>query len=187
MNTNEYMMLRDEILHLNERINNTINFFYVFVSAVLAFGINQEESIFVLLTYMVIIPSYMIVLNKRNSVYKIAAYLYVFHEGKEFNWERRQKKLYQKLNAQTGRRASVSQYPFLIVSTFVTIVFAIKTNWNSICVVSEFLKVLFGISLYIIQIVLVFRNKGGHIDKYIPYWKEVKEDEYLKRVNKKHK
>ena len=84
----EYLMLREEILQLNTIINSTINFFYVFVSAVLLFAINQTDSLYVLLTYLIIFPAYAIALSKAIGTYRIGGYLYVFCEGSDFNWER---------------------------------------------------------------------------------------------------
>lgn len=73
----EYLMLREEILHF---INNTINFFYVFIASYIAFTLMQEDTIFILLSFIGIIPPYLIVLNKMNALCKIGAYLHVFHE-----------------------------------------------------------------------------------------------------------
>ena len=85
----EYLMLREEILHLDSITNNTINFFYAFIAAYIAFALTQEDTIFILLSFIGIIPPYLIVLNKMNALCKIGAYLYVFHEGGSFKWERR--------------------------------------------------------------------------------------------------
>lgn len=42
-----------------------------------------------LVPFVVIIPTYLITVSQVSSMYKIAMYLAVFHEGAEFNWERR--------------------------------------------------------------------------------------------------
>ena len=46
----EYLMLREEILHLDSVVNNTINFFYVFMATYVAFSLTQEDTIFILLS-----------------------------------------------------------------------------------------------------------------------------------------
>ena len=48
----EYLMLRDELLHLDTVVNNTINFFYVFIASFIAFALTQEDTIFILLSYI---------------------------------------------------------------------------------------------------------------------------------------
>ena len=49
----EYLMLREEILHLDSVVNNTINFFYVFMATYVAFSLTQEDTIFILLSFIV--------------------------------------------------------------------------------------------------------------------------------------
>lgn len=173
----EYLMLREEIMLLGNIVNNTIKFFYVFVSAVLLFGITQEDSLYILISYIVIIPAYMLVASKINGERKIGAYLYVFHEGQDFNWETRNKKLYEKSKKQLSNKISSFNYPFFFVSTFVTIIFLSKTNWGNVGMTFEFLKITIAIGLYVTQLVLIKKNQKVTIDKYIPYWEEIKQNE----------
>jgi len=173
----EYLMLRDEILQLNTLINNTINFFYVFVSAALLFAIGQEDSMYVLMCYVVIIPAYLITLSKQIGLYKIASYLYVFQEGEKFNWERRMKKIYESHHFSALRTIQTYNYPFLFVSTFVTVIFLIKTEWSIIEQTVEFLKLTFAIIMYVFLLVMVIRNRKITIEKYIPYWEKIKNEE----------
>ncbi len=177
MNSNEYLMLRNEILHLDTIINNTINFFYVFVSAVVLFALKQEDSTAILVTYIVIIPAYLIVLSKEIGIYKIAAYLYVFHEGKDFNWERRRKIMNEDSKILSVKVIQAFNYPFLFVSTVVTVLFMIKTQWCEIGLTEEFIKVFGAFVLYLAQLILIFSNKRIGINKYIPVWETVKNEE----------
>ena len=174
-NDKEYLMLREEILHLDTIINNTINFFYVFVSAVPAYAIGQEDPLFVLIPWVVIIPAYRIVLGKRKNIFRIAAYLNVFHEGGNFNWERRQKKMYEISSYGRSKKISSFNYPFIFVSTFVMIVFVTKINWLEVRVNIELLKIVFGVVLYSIQMGAIIKNRKIDADKYITQWEEIKE------------
>lgn len=176
-NSKEYLMLREEILHLDTIVNNTINFFYVFVSATLLFAVEKEDSWFILISYVVIIPAYLMVLSKKIGLYKIAAYQYVFHEGKAFKWETRQKRIYEMPTFLSIRRVQSFNFPFIFVSTFVTIIFCIKTNWNNINLTIEFLKVVMAMVLYIIQIGLVIKNRKVSIENFITIWEDVKKEE----------
>lgn len=173
----EYLMLREEILHLDTVINNTINFFYVFVATILAFSITQDDSLFALISYVVSIPAYLIVLSKEKGIFKIAAYLHVFQEGKEFNWERRNRKLYSSEEVPILYKMQSFNFPFLFVSTFVTVIFFVKTNWSAICTVRELVKIMIAVILYITQLVLVVKNKRVSARPYITLWEKVKNEE----------
>ena len=173
----EYLMLREEILHLDTIVNNTINFFYVFVSTILAFSITQEDSLFTLISYVVIIPAYLMVLSKEKGIFKIGAYLYVFQEGKEFNWERRSRKMYSNNTEPILYKIHSFNFPFLFVSTFVTVIFFIKTDWDAICMVSEFVKMVIAVILYITQLMLIIKNRRVSARPYIALWEKVKNEE----------
>ena len=173
----EYLMLREEILHLDSIINNTINFFYAFVATIITFSITQDDSMFVLISYIVIIPAYLMVLSKEIGIFKIAAYLHVFLEGEEFNWERRNRKLYSNDSAPILYKIQSFNFPFLFVSTFVTIIFCIKTEWNNICSTYESIKIFIAIGLYIIQLVLIIKNRRVSAKPYRELWDKVKKEE----------
>ncbi len=176
MNSKEYTMLRDEILHLDTMVNNTINFFYVFVSAVLIIAINQTDSLYALIAYVVIIPAYLMTLSKEKGIFKIGAYLYVFQE-EDFNWERRNRKM----NGTNVRPALYKiqsvNLPFLFVSTFVMIIFFIKTSWSDIGYTCEFVKVIIAVGLYVMQLTMIWKNRIINIEKYIPLWEKIKSEE----------
>lgn len=110
----EYLMLRDEILHLSNMENNIMNFFYVSVATILTFSLTQQDTMFILLPYIIIIPSYRLVLSKMKGIYKIGAYMYVFLEGKTFNWERRTSKFYSKLPNVFGGKVQSFNWPFCL-------------------------------------------------------------------------
>lgn len=176
----EYLMLREEILSLGDLENNVMNFFYVSITSILAFSLTQKDTIFILLCYMVIMPSYRLVLSKEIGIYKIGAYLYVFHEGKnkDFIWERRSSKFHAKLPKIFKRVIPTFNYPFIYINTFVTILFFLKTNWMEVYIFSyELFKILICIFLNILLIHSIIINR--YIDKscYIPIWNEIKNEE----------
>ena len=45
----EYLMLRDEILHLDTIVSNTITFFYAFIASFLAFALTQTDNVLFIL------------------------------------------------------------------------------------------------------------------------------------------
>ena len=145
-NEKEYLMLREEILQLDSIANNTINFFYAFIAAYIAFALTQEDTIFILLSYIGIIPPYLIVLNKMNALCKIGAYLDVFHEGGEFNWERRHSEFKNKYESSAFRVISW-HFPFIFVVLAVNGLLLYRTNWNSISV-DDILKITISLILF---------------------------------------
>ena len=166
-------MLRDEILHMDTLVNNTINFFYVFVAGILTFSFSQDDSIFLLTTYVVMIPAYIMVLSKTIGIYRVASYLYVFHEGGVFNWERRNKKIMDSSMFRIFKEISSINLPFFFVSLFVLIIFCVKTNWDNIGEKYELLKIFLSFSLYMVQLILIIKNRKITLDKYIPIWKNI--------------
>ena len=139
------------------------------------YAIGQEDALFVLVPWVVIIPAYRIVLGKRKNIFRIAAYLNVFHEGKSFNWERRQRRLYETSSYGKSKKMNSFNYPFIFVSTLVMIIFAMKVNWIEVGMNIELLKIILGVVLYAMQIGAVIKNRKIDADKYITQWEKIKE------------
>lgn len=187
MPKDEYLMLRDEILHLSTLENNTLNFFYIFVSSIMAFSFTQEDTIFIGLSYLVIIPAHAIIVTQYQGIYKIGAYLFVFHEGKDFNWERRSWKFYEQLSGESENWRSNLQsfnFPFIFASIFVTAVFMFRFNWEYFFVntrdgLYETAKMILMICLFAITIWRVIKYRHLDNGNYLDSWEKVKADEKL--------
>ncbi len=170
----EYLMLREEILHLDNITNNTINFFYAFIAAYIAFALAQDDTVFLLLSFIGIIPPYLIVLNKMNALCKIGAYLYVFHEGKSFNWEKRNMSYKDKYESSTFRVISW-HFPFIFVSIAVSGLLLYKTKWLSISTI-DIIKILICFALLLIVLIKACKNRNISPKVYVKKWKELKDD-----------
>lgn len=170
----EYLMLRDEILHLDNITNNTINFFYAFISAYIAFALTQEDTIFIMLSFIGIIPPYLIALNKMNALCKIGAYLYVFHEGKSFKWERRHMRYKDKYESSEFRVISW-HFPFIFVSFAVSGLLLYKTNWSSISVI-DIIKISICFVLLLIVLIKAYKNRNICPKSYVGKWEEFMND-----------
>ena len=173
----EYLMLREEILHLDTIINNTINFFYAFMASYIAFALTQDDTIFLLLSYMIILPAYLIVLSKIQGMSKIGSYLYVFHEklnGSIFKWETRNFE-YRKDNKK-GIFANIisSNFPFLFVSISVMMLFFYNTKWNEICTIYEYIKIIACIIFNFRLLLIMYKNRKIGTIYYISKWKDIK-------------
>ncbi|MCH1982450.1 hypothetical protein MCG98_07715 [Ruminococcus sp. OA3] len=168
----EYLMLRDELLHLDSVVNNTINFFYVFIASFIAFALTQEDTIFILLSYIVIIPAYLIVISKMQGICKIGAYLSVFHEGGKFNWESRNIKFSQR-HVNIFSYIVSSNFPFIFVSAAVVILFLYRTQWDTFSLVYEKCKLCSGFLLFLVVLVLAYKNRNITTKDYIKKWEDI--------------
>lgn len=168
----EYLMLRDELLHLDTVVNNTINFFYVFIASFIAFALTQEDTIFILLSYIVIIPAYLIVISKMQGICKIGAYLSLFHEGEKFNWETRNIKFNQKHVTIFSHIVS-SNFPFIFVSAAAVILFMYRTQWDKFPQVYEECKLCSAIVLFLVVLVLAYKNRNINTKDYIKKWEDI--------------
>lgn len=168
----EYLMLREEILHLDSIVNNTINFFYVFIASYSAFSLLQKDTIFLLLSYIVIIPAYQIVLNKMQAMCKIGAYLKIYHEGDDFNWETRHMQ-YKEIHENSRFRIISWHFPFILVSLAISVLFITKTEWECICSFWEISKIM----LCAVGVLFIFYKVYKFINispkDYIGKWKEI--------------
>lgn len=147
----EYLMLREEILHLSSLESQTLNFMYVFVGTVLAFSFTQEDTISILISYIVIIPAYNIIIDYEQGIYKIGAYLYVFLEGSSFNWERRSLTFYETLRKKEKYNSPIQafNYPFIFISTLITVFFFVRTDYSSLTTPFGVIRLLVVVVLYI--------------------------------------
>lgn len=179
----EYLMLREEILHQSILENNIFGFFYAFMAAIMAFSFTQKDTIFIILAYIIILPAYRLVLSKEIGIYKIGAYLFVFHEGEEFNWEIRTNKFHAELPHIFKRKIPTFDYPFIYISLFVMITFFLKTDWNHIYLISyELIKLLASLFLFAVLITRMIKNRNVGKDAYIQVWEKIR-DEELKKEN----
>ena len=85
----EYIALRQEINTLCAAADNIVYILYVFLTTYLSFALTQKDTIYILLTHIVILPLYLLAMDRRIASCKISAYISVFHENKNNKWETR--------------------------------------------------------------------------------------------------
>ena len=90
--TISYELLRTEIVEDCVGIRAYETGMYAAVGAILTFTINSPYYFACMIPYLVIISIFFIVISVRRANCKIGTYLYVFHEGGRYNWERRHEK-----------------------------------------------------------------------------------------------
>lgn len=128
----EYLVLRDEILHLDNVIHNQISVLYVTVASILAFAINQDNSLLFLISYVAILPEYLIVVNKSDGMYKISGYMASRLEGGEFNWENNLIKFNNKYNNVRAYSRQAYDFPFVFSSMLATTMFFMTVDYDNL-------------------------------------------------------
>lgn len=172
----EYLMLREEIVHLDSIVNQTVNFFYVFISSYLALVLKQEETLYFLLSYIVILPAYLIVIHKMNGLGRIGAYLKVFGEGERFSWETNNIKFKNKFPSNTFK-ISACHFPFLFVNVAVMVLYLYSCEWNKPLNLYEIIELIVQILFFISIWILYYRSKkintGELLDKWVEIYNEI--------------
>lgn len=110
----EYELLRNEILENYDAIKQYNLALYVAVISVLTFALDKQNFLYCLIPYIAIIPLYFACESKNRNICKIAAYMNVFLEGNEYNWEMLHQKYDEKFNKKRNWK-SISQYYFLSI------------------------------------------------------------------------
>ena len=87
---NEYELLRAEIIESFNMIVSYENILYTVVAAILVFSLESGNYLLCLVPYIVIVPMFFIVMSKKIGICKISTYMFVFLEGEQYHWERRQ-------------------------------------------------------------------------------------------------
>ena len=175
--TQEYIMLREEIIHLDSIINNTIGFFYAFIVTYLVVIMeNMNKKIFYLnLSYLIIWATYAIVLSKMQGLCKIGAYLKVYHEGRIFNWETRNLQFEKKNRGLVFSFIIFGNFPFLFISTVVIFisVYVCMTMEEKVIIK----ELIISIILYLFTLCLILLNRNIRTKDYIQDWEDVKRKE----------
>lgn len=171
----EYLMLRDEILKLFEIENNIINIFYTVSAAIMSFSILQEDNVSILIVYMIIIPSYLMLISKEEAIYKIGTYLYEFYEcnNNDIQWEHYNREFCIRKNKTVVNDISLN-FPFIFVNVLVFILFLLKTKWNCITEPYILIKIIISILLFLSTTILIILKGKVKILKYNDIWNNIK-------------
>ena len=170
----EYNTLRAEVLQKIELHNKLIMFAITTTVAILAFAFSQNNAYLFLLPFCVIIPVSLRVIYYRSAMVKISAYIAVFIEpkNKNYNWETRNHKLNISINNNiTKALRSNINYDCLILSISCYILFVVRfLNMTS--------KINFDFWIAVISPILLVITKQYWIDKWkIMHDKECMENE----------
>lgn len=171
----EYLALREELLHLDTIVNNTINFFYVFMASYLAFAFTQSDTILFLIAYIAIIPPYLIALSKMEGICRIGAYLEVYHEGnddREFKWETKNSDFKNSRPIKLFNHMISTNFPFLFGSTSVMFLHIYKFLVLEKIATGEIIKLAISVLLFFSMVLMVFKYRNISTELYVKAWKE---------------
>lgn len=177
-NTKEYEMIREEIMYMYKAIQELRKILYVMVVSVLTIAVGRNESLLCLVPYCVIIPIYIVTIDYQYSMWKLGAYLIIFHEGKEYNWETRLHNF--NVNEGNKNRSGAKSFhsPFVATSIICTILFFVKIDYSDITYETY---VQIALALLLFGVVLFYRFSKKNPDKaksdFIENWKIVKKNQ----------
>lgn len=170
----EYLMLREEIIHLDALTNNILNFFYIFMATYISVVLDKNDTIYILMTHIVIIPAYLIVIGKRMATCKISAYMLVFLEGEDFNWETRKLRSKSRSVPIIFHFIHSTHFPFIFVNIAVFILWFSGSNWGIPLTSYEMGKLIIEIVCLLVFLILLIENRKISINDYIDKWEKVK-------------
>lgn len=173
----EYSSLRQEIITLCSASDTIIHILYVFLAPYLCFALTREDTIYILLSHIVILPLYLLAIDRRMATCRISAYISVFHEEEGNKWETRQMKYKPQKELILFKYFSAKHFPFIFANFVVLLVFIYQTSWNFSMSIYEVLKIVFEITLFIAIILIFIKYKKILVDDYVSEWKDIKEKE----------
>lgn len=171
----EYELLRAEMMDLFKAVTTYGTVLYSAVAAILAFALQRDEFYLCLVPYVAILPLFLLSESKNRGICKIAAYMFVFLEGDEFNWETRHHEL-DKLNEKKQKRGSVIPYYYLAITCSVAALFKVYANQATWLI--KGIEVVCVVAFTVVAIIIMKKNKVNYNatrDEYIDQWKAIKE------------
>lgn len=185
----EYEFLRAEIMDDYKYIAQYNVVLYTASATILAFALQKEQFILSLVPYIILLPLYLMCEEKRRGICKIAAYLHVFLEGTEFNWERRHHVFDGKNNKNRKKSFfsdNVSPLPYYCLALVCSASAISKIAIYQSCWIEKAVDLSFVIMITIITIAIMNKHKTDYVntrDRYIKYWEEQKKSEEKPREN----
>ena len=202
----EHELLRNEIVVTYNHIHTDYTILYAAVCTILGFAlkadVNANFVVCLLLQWLIIVPWYLTVEAKEDGIANLGAYIYVFHEEKEFNWERRHhcfdKKyvkcnwkgaiLFYSLAALCGLEACYKCFEFYTESYKIQgvngiihrLIYAINDCNNFIVVLVQSFVMIISTLIVFYVITKCRTNYTDSRERYIYKWEKIKKEEQQK-------
>lgn len=173
---NEYELLRNEMMDNFKIISQNTSILYTSFAAIFALAIKENNFLLYLVPYFVIIPLFLASEAKARSNCRIAAYLSVYCEGSEYNWERRHQRLDEETHQKRNWKSTLSYYLLGVISSVAGEIQLFCSNKYS-C--TE--KWIYGSVIFLVTIIAFVILKLNTIDyakerrKMINKWNKIKQ------------
>lgn len=172
MESEEYKIIREEIMFYLDKNQAVRNMMYATTAAFIGFIANasQQSAFLYLLPLIIIIPSFIVSQDYLDNIYRAATYLKVFYEDDnktDFRWETR----IRKFNNATKRGIKVHRFPYEC-TTIACIILYLVNDINTMLLKVTVTSICFIICMFI----FVLYREINEID-YIDEWKRVKKEE----------
>lgn len=185
--TEEYISLRQEVVELCFAADKIIHILYLFLAPYLCFVFVQRDTIYILSIHIVIIPLYLLAIDRRLAACKITAYLSVFHENEGNRWQTRSMKYTTSKEPFIFKYFSSKHFSFMFANFLGFIVFICKTKWDFPMPLYEIIKIVLEVILFFIITIIFTRYKKIQGCDYIEDWEKVKQDEEKEEDEEKEK
>lgn len=173
----EFISLREEITQLASAIDGIINILYVFIAAYLAYALNQKDTIYILISHIVVLPAYLLVIGKRMAMCKISAYIIVYYEEDIAGWSSRSISFNAKTGPKIFKYIDASHFPFVLINCAILFLFIYRSSWTFS--IYEIVKLVTEISFFIILSIISIKNRKLSSKDMIKSWKEQKNKEEI--------
>lgn len=173
----EYISLRQELVDLCFMADKIIHILYLFLAPYLCFVLTQKDTIYILSIHVVIIPLYLLAIDRRLAACKISAYLSVFHEKEGNKWQTRSMEYTTLKEPVIFKHFSAKHFPFIFANFLGLIVFIRQTIWNFPMSIYEIVKIILEVILFLVITIIFMNYKKIQGRDYIEEWKKIKQDE----------
>lgn len=181
----EYVALRKEVNDLCSSADNIISMLYAFLTAYLAFIFNKEDTAYLLFSYVVLIPVYLLIISKRIASCKISAYISVFHEKTENMWENRLMAYNTPKKPFIFSFIEATHFPFVFINFFILFFYFIRFKIYDLETIYGWFKLVLLFLFFIITYALTVRYRKISVCHYVNEWKRIqnKENESTQNIN----
>lgn len=173
----EYLALRKEVNDLCSSSDNIISMLYAFLTAYLAFVFNKDDTVYLLFSYVVLIPVYLLIISKRIATCKISAYISVFHEKKGNMWETRLMRYKTPKKPFIFSFIEATHFPFIFINFFILVFYFIRFKISELQTIYGWFKLILLVIFFIIIYLLTARYRKISVSDYIDEWKLIRNNE----------
>lgn len=171
----EFISLRGEMIQLASAMDHIINILYVFITPFLSFALSQKDTIYILMSHIVVFPAYLLVIGKRMSMCKISAYIKVYYD--ENGWAPRTIKFKTKIGPKIYKYIDSYHFPFILINLTILFLYINRTSWE--CSIYELIKLMIEILFFTLLNILSFKNRKISSSSMIDDWEKIKISESI--------